>query len=278
MGLRRGTLRGKVAVMQTVEPAKISEQLRRIVESPGFSGAPRMQRFLTFIVESAQAGETEALKESVLGREVFDRGADFDPRTDPIVRVEARRLRTRLEEYYAGPGAAETLRIEIPKGGYVPSFSAGSRRRQWSALPWLVAATLLLVAGVAWWLIRQPPAGATLAVVPAHWVWKNGENLDPARELEIAERLTAELVQAPALRVLGWPLVSQRRGSELQAFGEYVLLIAVRPSAKGRRLTCYLLQSGGGSKKWVWDEEFTEGDERRVAKELRERAGLVMRK
>jgi serine/threonine protein kinase len=74
------------------------------------------------IVESGLNGDVRGLKESILGREVYDRGSDFDGRVDPIVRTEMRRLRRKLVEYYESSGCADPVVIEIPKGGYVPSF------------------------------------------------------------------------------------------------------------------------------------------------------------
>ncbi len=69
------------------------------------------------------AGAQNSIKESVVALEVFDRKGDFDPRIDAIVRVEATKLRTRLNEYYSGEGASAPVIIEIPKGSYVPRFS-----------------------------------------------------------------------------------------------------------------------------------------------------------
>jgi WD40-like Beta Propeller Repeat len=81
-----------------------------------------MVRFLRFTDEQTIQGQANSLKESVLGMEVFDRTASFDPRTDTIVRVEARRLRSKLKEYYEGDGRGDPVRIDFPKGGYVPTF------------------------------------------------------------------------------------------------------------------------------------------------------------
>lgn len=102
--------------------AEIREELHRVVESARFASAGRLPLLLRHIVEVALAGEGERLKESVLGIEFFQRGNDFDPRLDPIVRVEARRLRARLEEYYSGGGANHSIHIEIPRGAYLPVF------------------------------------------------------------------------------------------------------------------------------------------------------------
>ncbi|MGH9374527.1 MAG: tetratricopeptide repeat protein, partial [Vicinamibacterales bacterium] len=78
-----------------------------------------MTRLLEFIVEQTLEGHADRLKEYSLGVDVFRRGTDFNPRTETIVRVQARRLRDKLEEYYATEGQADPVGIEIPKGRYV---------------------------------------------------------------------------------------------------------------------------------------------------------------
>ena len=100
----------------------IAEQLNRILASRAFRQADRLKRFLTFIVEETVAGRGERLKEFVVGVEVFGKPESFDPRNDPIVRVQARRLRAQLGRYYREEGAEAELFIELPKGGYAPVF------------------------------------------------------------------------------------------------------------------------------------------------------------
>jgi Tol biopolymer transport system component len=100
---------------------EVTEELDRILASPGFTDADRLQRFLRFVVEETLAGRGGALKESVIGVEVFGRAADYDPKVDPVVRVQARRLRVKLDEYYAAAGAG-SIRIGLPKGGYAAEF------------------------------------------------------------------------------------------------------------------------------------------------------------
>src|SRR4051812_9768345 len=100
----------------------IAGQAQRILSSPAFQKSKRLTRFLSFAVDRALAGDEGALKESVLGVEVFDRGSEFDPRIDPIVRIDARRLRARVAEYYRTPGAADPIVIEFEPGSYVPRF------------------------------------------------------------------------------------------------------------------------------------------------------------
>lgn len=101
----------------------VRAQLEAILDSEGFTRSPRMQRFLRFIVEETLAGRAEQLGEYAIATAVFDRSADFEPAVDPIVRNDARRLRVKLAEYYSqNPAPAQGVLIEMPKGGYVPTF------------------------------------------------------------------------------------------------------------------------------------------------------------
>jgi hypothetical protein len=100
----------------------VNDQVARITKSPPLISSPSLCRFLRYIVEETLAGRASGIKEQVLGLEVFDRGQDFNPRLDPIVRVQARNLRSRMAKYYEGPGQADPIRIELPKGTYVPVF------------------------------------------------------------------------------------------------------------------------------------------------------------
>jgi TolB-like protein/Flp pilus assembly protein TadD len=102
--------------------AKVAEQLNRILGSKAFRQADRLKRFLSFIVEETVAGRGERLKEFVVGVEVFGKPESFDPRNDPIVRVQARRLRAQLGRFYREEAPESDLTIELPKGGYAPVF------------------------------------------------------------------------------------------------------------------------------------------------------------
>ncbi|HEV7260072.1 MAG TPA: hypothetical protein VGN82_19970 [Bosea sp. (in: a-proteobacteria)] len=94
----------------------------RVLASDAFRAAPQLSAFLGFIVERAVEGRSAELKGYTIAVEAFGRSADFDPQADPIVRVEAGRLRRALAQYYAGEGAADPLRITMPVGAYVPAF------------------------------------------------------------------------------------------------------------------------------------------------------------
>jgi hypothetical protein len=99
-----------------------NEQLERILSSAHLVTSPSLSRFLRYIVEETLAGRSAEIREYTLGVYVFDRGDDFNPRLDPIVRVQARNLRGRMQKYYDGPGAEDPIRIELPKGTYIPIF------------------------------------------------------------------------------------------------------------------------------------------------------------
>ena len=109
-----------------VSREEISSALARMLDSDTFATTPVLRRFLRFVVEQTLHGNRDELKEYAVGVAVFDRGAGFDPQIDTIVRVQARRLRARLAEYYAGSGRGDEVRIDLPKGSYVASF----RRQQ----------------------------------------------------------------------------------------------------------------------------------------------------
>lgn len=156
-------------------------QLSRILASPGFSRNERLSRFLRFVVDHHLEGKGSEIKESVIAMEVFGRGADHDPKQDSIVRTEASRLRARLNEYYLRGGKSDLLVIDLPKGGYTPTFrqevseeptatlpavrnSASTGRHRW----WILA--LVGCAGaigaLVWWWLQRPAAPVSIAVLP----------------------------------------------------------------------------------------------------------------
>lgn len=104
----------------------IVEQLDRVLRSATFQQSDRLKRFLEFVVQEAIDGRAGNLKEYVIGVHVFKKHVSFDPRTDPIVRVQARRLRAKLEVYYGESGQQDALIIELPRGGYAPVFKQRS--------------------------------------------------------------------------------------------------------------------------------------------------------
>src|SRR5215213_5468620 len=105
-----------------VERSAVQNQLERVLSSAVFKKAERSSALLRFIVEQTLNGGADRLKEYTLGAEALGRGESFDPRTDPVVRAEASRLRGRLEQYYKTSGRHDELLIALSKGSYVPRF------------------------------------------------------------------------------------------------------------------------------------------------------------
>lgn len=103
-------------------PARVREELARVLQSDHFHATPKRRAMLTFLIEEALAGRAETLKGYTIGLAVFGRDESFDPQSDPIVRLEARRLRHDLDSYYIADGAQNPIRISIPKGQYAPKF------------------------------------------------------------------------------------------------------------------------------------------------------------
>lgn len=104
-------------------PDELREQLARIVLSKTFSASSLHRRFLSYVVDKTIDGGERELKGYTVGVDVFDRPTDFDSQVDPIVRIQAGRLRRTLERYYITEGKDDPIVIEVPKGGYVPCFS-----------------------------------------------------------------------------------------------------------------------------------------------------------
>jgi hypothetical protein len=98
------------------------EQVRRVVHSATFRNAATLQLLLQFLTDKTLGGATESLKEYTIGVEALGRKPDFDPKIDPIVRVQSHRLRVKLKEYYDVEGYRDPILIQFPKGHYVPTF------------------------------------------------------------------------------------------------------------------------------------------------------------
>lgn len=110
------------SAVASLHPDIVRTQLERLLHSAHFADAPRLTRFLKYIVEESLAGRGDRLKGYAIAIDVFDRPTEFDPLTDTIVRVQAGQLRRRLALYYANEGRDDPLCIAVPKGGYAPAF------------------------------------------------------------------------------------------------------------------------------------------------------------
>jgi hypothetical protein len=112
-----------------IENGMVAEALQKVLRSRTFARSERLRCFLKFVVEMEQLGLAHQLKGYTIGIDVFSRDEGFDPGTDPLVRVQAGKLRKLLNLFYAEEGREEPLRIRIPLGGYVPVYEwAGALR------------------------------------------------------------------------------------------------------------------------------------------------------
>jgi TolB-like protein len=260
---------------------QVRAALDRVLAAPEFVNAARLSRFLRFAVEKSLAGAGSELKEYLLGVEVFDRGQDFDPRLDPIVRVEAGRLRGKLQEYYEGGGQGDPVRIVFRKGSYAPSFEATALAPaispRSSRLKWLAAAAVIGVVAAGLYLIRsQTSAGAdavTIAAIPS----SDSGNAEFADAL--TEAVSMELSKNPGIRVVAWPVVAEYRtrmghaeiasGRVAKDLGvEAVLEVSVRQDQNQRRIAALLINPDRGWKEWAGEYERGTGDSFAVQREL----------
>ncbi len=126
-----------------------------MIGSDVFRGSAQLGAFLRFVVESVLNGKQDRIKAYTIGVEVLRRNVKFDPQIDPIVRVEATRLRRAIERYYAGPGADDAIIIDLPRGSYVPTFRRrdealrGPEPDSPALVQWMARHRIKLVAGAA---------------------------------------------------------------------------------------------------------------------------------
>jgi len=273
-------------IAESPSPEAVRQQLQAILASRPFVTATRPRRFLTHIVEQTLLGQTAGIKELVLGIEVFDRTADFDPKVDTVVRVEAGKLRKRLGEYYANEGAEAPLRIEIPIGSYVPQFHLRTQspslevpvpavpRRRYAA----GILALLLTAGSAWWGVwkfRAPAAPATPSIAVLPFL---NMSADPANEYftdGLSEELTDALCNAGGMRVAartsafffkGKPADVHEIGSKLHV--GFVVEGSVRKQGGQLKVTAQLIRTDDGYHVWSGSFERQLSDVFKVQEEL----------
>lgn len=218
--------RGSLHVPSAIE---VRRALGRVIRSDIFRASDRLNRFLAFVVETRLA-EKECPKETEIARTVYGRLAAYDSRLDPIVRVEAHRLRLKLHEYYATTGADDPIEILIPKGGYRPDFRR--RRHGDDSRP------------------ASDGAATRLLVLPLV--------VDNAPDRAFADGLTDELISAlartPGLRVIGRtaafrPTASLRRRIR-QLGASLVLQGSLRRNSDRVRVNVQLVDESDGASIW----------------------------
>lgn len=277
-----------------------SAQLERILASRGFVTAGRLSRLLRHVVERTLAGETDQLKESSVGMEVFDRDDKYDPRVDSIVRVEAGRLRSRLEEYYGGEGAGDAVRIALPRGAYVAQFEhrsppaisealpvateAAPRQRGWAG--WALGAVLIgVLAGMVAWLGGAPSSQGASAVAVLAFEQYSASDEDGAVAAQLTDNVTAELARLGTVSVVSHTSAMQFAGERkpLRAIAtalnaDFIVEGSIENQADGFRVMARIVNATTDRKMWV--EEFVgrPDDLRTLSRTIAESVGAAVLK
>lgn len=273
--------------------AEVAAELARVLGSQTFQQAVRSSEFLRYVVEQTLGGAADRLKGYTIAVEVFKRPPDFDAQSDPLVRVEAGRLRRRLTEYYAAEGYDNPLRIELPRGGYTPEFlrhapPQGSRlapapsaaprpgrsrhrsRRRVILVAAVVAVVVVVATALALRFVPEPatetappqmdigalalPRGPKIIVVPF-------DNLSGEPSLAyVADGVTEEIrlrLSAFDFFVIASPQDAEVAGGEPAA--QYVLSGSVRVTPERVRITANVVDRSAGAQVWAaaYDEDLS---------------------
>jgi tetratricopeptide (TPR) repeat protein len=209
--------------------------LAHVFVSPDFDASRRSREFLRFIVEEALAGRSDGLTQAAIATAVFGRRDDFDPLVDPIVRIQAGRLRRSLERYYLLAGRDDLMRIELPKGSYVPLFRPRLDDED-----------------------RAPAIGGETPGAQPHdgWPWIEVREFEatgpdpelPAVAVRLGEELSLELGRHAVVRVRRWPNRDGRGPSRDGA--RFDLAGRVGTNGGGLRVTAHLVDRASGQETW----------------------------
>ena len=269
-----------------IPEADVRAEVDRILASKGFASAGRLSRLLRYVVDKTIAGEADQLKEYSVGVEVFDRDASYDPRLDSIVRVEAGRLRSKLDEYYNGDGAISPIRISLPRGAYLAQFDRRQepapiavpavvpRSRSWAAWP-LTAGLICAVAAMVVWLggwNRTPAQGdnADVAVLPF------SDRMDNATLAErLTENVTTELARLNTVSVASYTSARGTRRSDrpLREIASalnvnFVVEASVEPDGDGLLVMARIVDAETDRKIWVSDYRGSRNDPHAIAERI----------
>ena len=261
---------------------EIRLQLDRLLTSSVFANADRMSGFLRYVVERAIAGESDQLKEYVIGVAVFGRDEQYDPRLDSIVRVEARRLRTKLDEYYTSHGLGDPIVIHMRRGSYAPTFERRAAQAPVPSVPgaveptasstrWRPGFTALVVtvllalplgftvwrAGL-WTSVGSATPMVTIGVLP--FAQYSTEAADALLAARLTDGVTSELARIRTLGVVSHTSAQQFAGTrrplrEIAQVLSVELILEASVSREGEavRVSTRLVDARLDRKVWVAD-------------------------
>lgn len=225
-------------------------QLDRILRSSDFDASARNRAFLRYVVNETLSGRSEYIKGYTIAQEVFHRDSDFDPQLDPVVRIEASRLRRSLERYYLTAGRRDRIRLDLPKGGYVPRFELSDGHSD---------------ADVMGQIVELPDASApalrtlpSIVVLPFEPLGEEPCLVQLARG--IAEELIDQLLHFDNLIVVGDALNARsvlpgtHASAARFADASYVLKGSVRIAGGRLRLSAHMLDADNG--RYIWAQSF----------------------
>jgi len=209
-------------------------QLDKVLSSATFIRSKRLGRFLRFTVEQCLDGRQNALKEYLVGVEVFNKMETFDPRIDSIVRVEARRLRSKLERYYQTEGRDDQVVIQFRKGSYVPMLLTRDQLKSMGFADDFGTKTGLKSIAVSCF--------TNLGVDPAYSYFCSG----------LTDDIVSALTKVPAFRVVARTSGGTATGEEVRA--DFVLEGSVRKQGDRLRISAQLIDTANSL--YIWSETY----------------------
>lgn len=222
----------RVTADEGADAVAVEEALARVIASDKFRASERLRQFLIHVVQESLAGRAQRIKAYSIATEVFGRGVDFNPNIDPIVRIEAARLRRSLERYYLTAGVNDTLVIQIPKGGYAPVFRESDKELPDTGMP--------------------AQRDASVAVIPLQDLTN-----DPAQAYFAAgmtEEIQVALGQYPSIRIVpvsaSDPEKATHEGVD-QSLATFALLGSIRKAADTVRVAVRLIECSTRSQIWA---------------------------
>jgi tetratricopeptide (TPR) repeat protein len=251
---------------------EIEAELERVIASPGLARSPQLAKFIKYIVEAKLAGNEGSIKAYSVAVDVFGRPASFDPQTDPIVRVQARRLRAALDAYYLDSDSTRRVRIYLPVGRYLPEFEyvgedpvADTARRSrlresrgrspvaaWMSEAGVIMALVVVALGIAVMFTNtlRPPRVSMQAPTPPHVIVSDFLPVKPDQSATQVPGLAIELVTDLELfQMLDVGYADDRSGTGVEA-DTYYLGGIVRSEGGQVRVTASLRQGDGDVALW----------------------------